>query len=205
MTPCRPPRPRAGCGRSYRGCHGSMAAGHIAVIQRGQLDAIVRHYRDYYSDEVRDEMSYFGDTTLDLSAAITRACESKSAEGKLCSHQRRVGHAILATTVLPLQREASKLQACSSFEELHGVIETSILSLNRVGRLTVYDIAQRIGWYLGLSPEHVYLHAGVRAGARALGLNATASRLERTQFPIQLQQLSAAELEDVLCLYKDCF
>jgi len=207
MVSCRPTSIKARCGRGYRApanCHGGMA-GQLTAIARGQLDAIVQHYREHYSTAVRDEMSYFGDTEIDVPSAIIRACESKNSDGKLCSHQWRVGHVVLAKTIQPLLSQASDIQACDSFDKLHDIVEASILPINRVGRLTVYDIAQRIGWYLGLSPDRVYLHAGVREGARALGLNATASHVERSQFPIQLQPLSAAELEDILCLYKDCF
>ena len=202
---CRPPRIRARCGRGYRvtadfrgkALHLTTATGS------GKLEAIVRHYRENYSDNVRDEISYFGDPDMDLAAAIARACASKDAEGKLCSHQWRVGHAVLAETIQPLLSRIPDIRACDDFDELYRVVGDSILLIDRVGQLTVYDIAQRIGWYLGLSPEHVYLHAGVQAGARALGLNASAGRLERSQFPVELQRLSAAELEDVLCLYKD--
>lgn len=207
MTECRPPHTRAQCGRGYRAstdCHGTPIE-LIKATGGGKLDAIVRHYRENYSKDVQDEMSYFGDTGMDLAAAIARACASKNAEGKLCSHQWRVGHAVLAETVQPLLEQISAIRACTNFDELHDLVEQSILRIDRVGLLTVYDISQRIGWYLGLSPEHVYLHAGVRKGARALGLDATGRCLATSQFPIQLQRLSAAELEDVLCLYKDCF
>ena len=207
MMSCRPFSTRARCGRGYpapANCHEALTD-QLAAVGRGRLDDIVQHYSEHYSTAVRDEMSYFGDTEIDLPSAIIRTCESKNAHGKLCSHQWRVGHAVLAKTIQPLLSRASEIQACNSFDKLHDIVAASILPINRVGQLTAYDIAQRIGWYLGLSPEHVYLHAGVRKGARALGLNATASRLQRSQFPIQLQPLSAAELEDIICLYKDCF
>lgn len=202
---CRAPRSRVRCDQGYRvpaDCRGKTM--NLTTITGSEkLAAIVRHYRENYSENVRGEMSFFGDPDIDLATAIARACASKNADGKLGSHQRRVGHAVLANTLQPLLSRIPEIRACDDFDELHRVVEDSILLIRRVGQLTIYDIAQRIGWYLGLSPEHVFLHAGVREGARALGFDASVSRLERSQFPIELQRLSAAELEDVLCLYKD--
>lgn len=207
MTKCRPPHSQARCGRGFRtpaDCRGNTTD-LITATGSEKLDAIVQHYRVNYSKDVRDEMSFFGDTGIDLNAAIVRACASENAEGKLCPHQWRVGRTVLAETIQPLLNRASEIQACDSFDELHRIVEGSVLPIDRVGPLTAYDIAQRIGCHLGLSPEHVYLHAGVRAGARALGLKGTASRMDKSQFPVELQHLSPAELEDVLCLYKDFF
>ena len=42
--------------------------------------------------------------------------------------------------------------------------------MDELGELTVYDVAHRIGAYLQLEPDVVYLHRGTRIGARYLGL-----------------------------------
>jgi hypothetical protein len=49
------------------------------------------------------------------------------------------------------------------------------------------------------------IHRGTRAGAMALGLDASNETLEMSVLPAELQQLSASEGEDVLCIYKDEF
>jgi hypothetical protein len=56
--------------------------------------------------------------------------------------------------------------------ELHALIKRTIHSIGGLRELYTYDMALRIGAFLGLAPEFVYLHRGTRAGARALGLNA---------------------------------
>lgn len=73
--------------------------------------------------------------------------------------------------------------------------------------LYVYDAAFRIGAFRGLAPRRVYLHAGTRAGARKLGL-ATRGRLHVEAREVEAEapefaELSEAEMEDVLCIYKD--
>lgn len=75
--------------------------------------------------------------------------------------------------------------------------------LHGIGELTVYDTALRIGAKLGLLPKKVYLHAGTRAGARALGLNWKATSLAVRELPSELLTLTPHEIEDCLCIFKD--
>jgi hypothetical protein len=67
-----------------------------------------------------------------------------------------------------------------------------------IGDLTVYDTAIRIAAHRGLSPRRVYLHAGTRDGARALGV----PRDRAWVMPRELRRLRPMEIEDCLCIYK---
>jgi hypothetical protein len=49
----------------------------------------------------------------------------------------------------------------------------------------------------------VYLHAGTRRGARALGLDHGSDSVSPNQLPPALRRLQPHEVEDVLCIYKD--
>jgi hypothetical protein len=100
---------------------------------------------------------------------------------------------------------ARELKACKRFDELHALIERTIHSIVGLRELYTYDTALRIGAFLGLAPEFVYLHRGTRVGARALGLNAKLPYLTVDQLPVELRTLSPAEVEDFLCIYKDYF
>jgi hypothetical protein len=51
----------------------------------------------------------------------------------------------------------------------------------------------------------VYLHAGTRAGARALGLNWRATTLAVHDLPAELRVLAPHEIEDCLCIFKNNF
>jgi hypothetical protein len=95
------------------------------------------------------------------------------------------------------------LQAAKTFEELHRVILDKIADIHGMGELTVYDTAVRIGAKLSLEPAVVFLHAGTRIGAKALGLDASKKFIARKIFPPEFGPLSPAEIEDVLCIYKD--
>jgi hypothetical protein len=97
------------------------------------------------------------------------------------------------------------LKGCTSFDELHELVDRLIRPIAGVGELAVYDTTLRIGARFGLAPAKVYLHAGTRIGARNLGLDARNGELEIADLPPELQTLAAHELEDVLCIYKDDF
>ena len=64
--------------------------------------------------------------------------------------------------------------------ELRGpaISENAGADIHRFGKLAVYDTACRLGVYLGLGPEVVYLHAGTTKGAKALSLDTNRGYLE---------------------------
>ena len=64
---------------------------------------------------------------------------------------------------------------------MHDIVSDVAADFHGIGSLTVYDTATRIGAFLKLEPDRVYLHAGTRDGARALGFD-------------QRDSLSASEL-----------
>jgi hypothetical protein len=72
-----------------------------------------------------------------------------------------------------------------------------------LGHLYTYDTALRIGAKLDLLPEKVYLHAGTRKGAKALGLDWKARALEVASIPDELHELEPREIEDFLCIYEE--
>jgi hypothetical protein len=123
-------------------------------------------------------------------------------EGKRHRHQRQHPD-ILDEAGRRLQARQKELEACRGrpFDELFEYVGDIIGSIEQIGRLAVYDIATRIGAYLGLTPEYIYLHRGTREGARALGLRG--KKLSRDQLPPAFHTLTPAELENCLCNFKD--
>jgi hypothetical protein len=86
---------------------------------------------------------------------------------------------------------------------LHELIEDRIGALRGIGVLTVFDVANHLGAYLGLEPEVVYLHAGTAGGARVLGLDHRAETLDPAELPTAFGCLRPYEIEDCLCIYQD--
>lgn len=97
------------------------------------------------------------------------------------------------------------LRQAESFDELVELIAGISGPIPRIGPLAVYDTARRVGARFGLEPAKVYLHAGTRMGAKALGLNHRGDAIEMDELPAGLRTLTAWEAEDVLCIYKGEF
>lgn len=117
-------------------------------------------------------------------------------------HQRRVGRRRLADLARELARDLPGIRAASSFPDLLAIVDKRTDSLVRVGPLTAYDVAHRIGRYLNIAPDCVYLHAGTRKGAHALGLPGRSGKLEVSELPTPLNRLTPAQAEDVLCIFE---
>ena len=98
------------------------------------------------------------------------------------------------------------IAACKNFDDdLFPLIDRLARDVRGIGTLAVYDTAHRLGLFLGLEPTRVHLHAGTRAGAMKLGLDVSRGWLSMGDLPIELRHLTPAEVEDVLCIYKDRF
>jgi hypothetical protein len=136
-----------------------------------------------------------------LPEAINAAALSE-VNSKRHPHQRRIPRRALSNSARRLQSVASTLRRARSFEELHDLVDQVVGAVDGIGELYVYDVSTRIGAWLKLEPRQVFVHAGVRVGARALGLTGR-DRFELRELPQPFRDLSAAEAEDCLCIFKD--
>ncbi len=98
---------------------------------------------------------------------------------------------------------APAIRTAGDFDALHALVARTTSDLKGLGPLYRYDIALRIGYKAGVAPNVVYLHAGTRAGAVALGLDTKRKAIPRDEFPAPLSSFAAAEIEDILCIYKE--
>ncbi len=105
----------------------------------------------------------------------------------------------MATTRL---RRAA-LGEARSFADLITRVANAVRPVCGIGELYIYDTALRLGGHLRLLPREVYLHAGTRRGAQALGLDPRSESVPPHCFRPVLQRLRPHEIEDVLCIYKD--
>ena len=165
-------------------------------------DDIVATYNRDHSQFPKAEIEYF--SSLSLQKAIEKAALCRTHDDKRHPHQYRLKQETLNEFHEALQVRANQIMACTSFDALFHVIKESRVS--GVGELTIYDTTHRIGIQKKLAPERVYIHAGTRGGASALGIDCkNREALEMTELPEALQQAGAAAAEDILCLFKDRF
>lgn len=121
--------------------------------------------------------------------------------GKRHPHQYRIPAAALREAERVLQRNSNHLRFCKDFEALHEEVAHLIQSIRKIGSLSIYDIAHRIGTYLEKTPRLVFLHRGTAIGARHLGFRG--ATLDPKLLPAAFLRLSPAEIEDCLCIFKD--
>ncbi|MGH6871260.1 MAG: hypothetical protein ACREHE_07125 [Rhizomicrobium sp.] len=160
------------------------------------LAEIADDYIKEYREAAQRELRYHANQRS-LGDAIR---EASFPGGKKHPHQYRIPPPILAAAERALQRETARIGKASSFSDLHACVEGTIGFIRGIGPLAIYDITHRIGAFLRLVPEFVYLHTGARDGARALGVQGVTANIG--QLPKELNRLSAAEIEDLLCIYK---
>jgi hypothetical protein len=169
---------------------------------------VVAAYRRDFSQHHREELEWFGDRRQTIEEVIRRACKSEVSKpnGGMVRHSHQTAFRIPATALAEaadrLERRKSDVEKAADFPAILATVEASILSITHIGPLAVYDISSRIGAYKRLRPTEVYLHAGTREGARALGLPTNVKSLPMSSLPPELRSLSADEAEDVLCIYR---
>lgn len=164
------------------------------------LEEIVSAYIRDYRNGTREEMETFR-LEKSRASAIRRAALCEFPDGKRHSHQYRIPRRLLDLAEERLQAVAGRLAAVSDFDALHEIVRGEIGSVSGIGKLMVYDIAHRIGAYLGKTPTLVYLHQGTKEGAAILGFRG--DTLDPTVLPTAFSRLTPAEIEDCLCIYRD--
>ncbi len=132
---------------------------------------------------------------------LTKAGLAQMPDGKRWAHQRRIPESVLLRATRRLRR--ANLQQADSFDELLNSVKAALNRVRGIGELYEYDTALRISAYLKTLPQRVYLHAGTRVGARALGFAPKLPSLAPRSLPSPLRKLRSHEIEDVLCIYKD--
>ena len=167
------------------------------------LTQIVAAYKRDHQSGAAQERRWFA-TQRNFRDAVDLAALALTPGRKRFSHQRRIPGGVLAEAKRILLANLTQLAAADSFKSLHAEIERLVGPVHGIGELYVYDTALRIGAYRSLSPKSVYIHAGVRVGARNLGLDPGRNgRVAIGDLPAPLRSLEAYEVEDILCIYKD--
>lgn len=169
---------------------------------RARLKAIVRTYVRKIRPRAQAEIDWFAHQPS-LGAAIETAALAVNSHGKRYSHQRRLKKAALRQALRALLHELEEIEQSRDFDELFRLINAAVKTIPGIGELYVYDTSLRIGAKLNMFPTAIYLHAGTRLGAQALGLDDSAATLKVSALPREFRTLEPHELEDVLCIFKN--
>jgi hypothetical protein len=171
-------------------------------MSQRSLATLVAVYRRTNGPRLAAYLDYFA-KLASLDDAIRFACHGK--DGQIHGHQYLVGKQKLEQARSALEQHADEIESRQSFDERVTLIEDCTAGIYRVGILAVYDTSLRLGAFLGLWPEVVYLHAGTKKGCKALGVATRGGKIEIADLPSPVQSLEPYQAEDFLCIFKDEF
>jgi hypothetical protein len=163
------------------------------------LDEVVADYIGRFREAARAEQRHFG-TQPTIGDAVTKAAMALGEGNHKLRHQWRIKNRVLDRFAHRLLERKDSIRRALTFDALYGIVDD--VAPKGIGKLTVYDTAHRIGSFLRLEPERVYLHAGTAAGARAMGFVRRDS-VGVAELPSAFARLTPAEVEDCLCIYTD--
>lgn len=166
------------------------------------LESIVQTYIKKIRPFVQSELNWFRSQPT-LNAAVKHAGLAINDKGKRYNHQRRIIRDALLQAESVLLTNLNSIKRSSNFDELYNLIDVLLRPVGGIGELYVYDTTLRISAKLNLLPSRVYLHAGTRDGAKALGFDGRRKFVEESELPLALQVLEPHEIEDMLCIFKD--
>jgi hypothetical protein len=177
----------------------------MTLMETSSAIKIIKHYKKW---RIENPDTWIENTInqSDLDSAISVAVFSINANGKRNPHQRRLKLDRLQLFNETLKNRISDISKCSNFSELILIIEK--FKVKGIGELACYDVAIRIGCYLGIHPVFVYIHAGTRTGLRNLMKGKVKDnyiKKEDLPEPFKSSDLTCHEIEDILCIYKDKF
>jgi hypothetical protein len=175
-------------------------------IETNSLAQLVAEFLEQDGCCPRDEVKIFQGLKID--DAISKAAQAKDKTGNFFNHQWN----LFNHPEVPQQAEkillsfAAKIEACKNFDSLHELIKSE-LQIPFAGEMFWYDTAFRIGISMSVYPQKLYLHAGTRKGAIALGVYEKGEEVLEVselvkKYP-EFAKMKPHQIEDFLCIKKD--
>jgi hypothetical protein len=165
------------------------------------LRDFVIEYEKEYRPNLQQQLDWFREQPS-IQTAIENAALACDNRGKRYSHQRRHPRELLHRAQQLLLDKSEVLRRCRDFDDLVAAVTEALGKMKGLKELYCYDTALRIGAFLKIYPDKVFLHRGARTGARNLQLNFQTHALHKQEVPPELRALRAYEIEDFLCIYK---
>lgn len=119
-------------------------------------------------------------------------------------HQNRIATLLKTKMVQNLLAGNILSKSYTNFEDIYKDVNN--LRTKGMGDLFIYDVTLRIAYGKGIYPtNYVYIHQGAKNGLQKL-LNTSCRNpnVAITKIPLPVSQLSAMEIEDFLCIMKNC-
>ena len=155
----------------------------------------VIQYKTKDGNHLQNVKSHF--ETISLSEAIEQASKAiDPTNNKIFSHQRRIGKTKASEGYELIKVMELDLKACTTFEEIMLITDEVIKNIPRLGNLSSYDTALRIGFHLRIYPKDVYIQAGVVKGyVKLFNKKPMVRKIAKSEFSM-LAELEAYEIEN---------
>lgn len=163
---------------------------------------VLRAYDSKFRARAHRELGWFR-SQPSLEKAVENAALARDDRGKRYRHQTRISRASLADGHRHLVDRLSAIRSIEDFDALLRLVGDVASAVHGLSELWTYDTALRIGAFLNVLPERIYLHAGTRIGASRLGFDPRAGAIEVSALPEPLRGCPPHEVEDILCIFKD--
>lgn len=178
----------------------------------GSVAAMLRDFQRRRADptspywHLRDNIVDWCAEAPDLRTAIHRAVRSRRPNGKFHHHQSKQSPYLPAYEAV-LMAHRNRLRRARDFHELYLLLRG--YTVRGIAQMAWYDIGTRIGAYLRLEPEKLYMHTGVLMGLKALNqvgydIDLRAREwIEIEELPVCLRKVKPDFAEDFLCTYRE--
>lgn len=174
-----------------------------------KMEKQIEIYRKKHACYLKNTREYFeGLSKLEI---IFKSAISINANGKMFSHQYRVGKAKTELAANKLLQFEAEILSAQSFEDIFKYTEEVRKMKIGVGYLWSYDTALHIGFNLGVLPKQVYVQSGVKRGIKKFYTQLKIKRKMDKKLFIGLETLKSYEIENFLCVMsknnnvKNCF
>jgi hypothetical protein len=175
------------------------------------LDRYVDEYlRKHAQKSQRTKLAYesFQEKDAIRSAASLQVLRVSGQGWKRHDHfcQHTPGKFLEAAHSLVAGKTRLRKSSALGFEALLAEVSDLLKSVRGLSFLAFYDITELLGYHYKCYPEFVYLHAGTLVGGNALlqRQETQGQKLSVAEFPYALRLLTAAQLEDFLCVFAKC-
>jgi len=168
-----------------------------------RLTAGIAVYRDNDLRIMHDQRRFY--EGLELKDAITYAASGLNANGRINSHQRRLGVKTLRKSARIMESLYPAIQKKTSFAGIFEITEAVKSEMKGLGDLWSYDTALRIAFNRGEKyyPQSVFIQQAVTKGIKRIFPKMTINNrsLPSSAFPKAIQQLQPYEIENFLCVW----
>lgn len=173
----------------------------MTISEFKRLLVEIESYKHDCLASLHAEKKYYEDCSFE--DAIKNAAKGRNHNGKMHSHQYRIGRIRGEKASLEIGEYKEEVDACVSFEQIFSITEQIKNKVYGLGNLWSYDTALRIGFNKGIYPNEVYIQAGVVKGVKLIfGFKPKGRSLSIHIFPEQIRsKLKPYEMENFLCIY----